>query len=307
MMSGYKEKNVIYSFILPIFNPANTLIQALEALSNQKYKNIELIVVDDSNKSNEELINQFQTKIKIIKYLKRTNSDGLDGAFNYGIKNANGDVIVMFTDDNIPDENFLLNIDKHYKNGSDCVIVRSKVINKFSLFGIYQSLYENKNYSKKKFKPHWSEGFSVKKKVLISVGAYENVGVHGGNDNILSQKIENQFKVVRDFTIKMYHYAPSSLNEFYNQQIQRGSAGPQHDLLFLKRGKPIIILKYILKFIKFSIIIFSQIFVFIQSLNLIRFSEKINLGNFFKIYLCLNLKKIINTYAEITTIIKFFK
>ena len=40
MMSGYKEKNVIYSFILPIFNPANTLIQALEALSNQKYKNI---------------------------------------------------------------------------------------------------------------------------------------------------------------------------------------------------------------------------------------------------------------------------
>ena len=41
MMSGYKEKNVIYSFILPIFNPANTLIQALEAfIDSKEYKEI---------------------------------------------------------------------------------------------------------------------------------------------------------------------------------------------------------------------------------------------------------------------------
>ena len=37
----------------------------------------------------------------------------------------------------------------------------------------------------------------------------------------------------------MHHRAPESLKEFYLQQIQRGSAGPQFDFMFHKNQKVI--------------------------------------------------------------------
>ena len=45
----------------------------------------------------------------------------------------------------------------------------------------------------------------------------------------------------------MHHRAPESLKEFYLQQIQRGSAGPQFDFMFHKKSKSYILIKYILK------------------------------------------------------------
>ena len=35
----------------------------------------------------------------------------------------------------------------------------------------------------------------------------------------------------------MHHRAPETLIEFYSQQIQRGSAGPQFDYLYYKNQK----------------------------------------------------------------------
>ena len=43
---------------------------------------------------------------------------------------------------------------------------------------------------KKNYKPKWSEGFSAKKKCLVEVGLYPNIGIDGGNDNLLSESLE---------------------------------------------------------------------------------------------------------------------
>ena len=306
MLHDNKINNIKYSFILPIINPPESLHEALNAIANQSYKNIELIVIDDSKFSNKEIINKFRDKIPEIKYFNRDKSDGLDGAFNYGIVNSSGDVIIMFTDDNIPEPNFVIKINDHYNKGFECVIVRSYVVNKFIIFACYQSLYENKNYADKNYKPHWSEGFSAKKETLIDVGMYSNAGVLGGNDNILSAKIEKKYKVIRDFSIRMNHKAPENFNDFFNQQMQRGIAGPQHELYYLKKSKLFVSIKYFVKLLKFFLIFISQIFIIIESLILIKYSEKISFKNFLKIYFCTNLKKMINTYGEVLTILKHY-
>ena len=137
---------------------------------------------------------------------------------------------------------------KIYNEGFDFVIGRSKVLNSDSIFALYQSCYENHNYNKKNFKPKWSEGFSVKKKCIEDVGLYEDIGINGGNDNMLSEKLERKYKVKRDFNLIMHHRAPDNFKELFDQQIQRGSAGPQFDLLFLKKSKIFIFSKYLTKF-----------------------------------------------------------
>ena len=59
------------------------------------------------------------------------------------------------------------------------------------------------------------EGFSVKKECIENVGMYANIGIDGGNDNMLSEKLEKKFRVKRDFNLVMHHRAPESLKEFY--------------------------------------------------------------------------------------------
>ena len=96
----------------------------------------------------------------------------------------------MATDDNLPEINFLDKLNKIYNEGYDFVIGRSKVSNFNNFFALYQSSYENYNYSLKNYKPKWSEGFSVKKECIENVGMYANIGIDGGNDNMLSEKLE---------------------------------------------------------------------------------------------------------------------
>ena len=136
------KKKIKYSFILPIYNPPPSIEKALKCIQHIRFRSFELIIIDDSEVTNKKILTQLK-KIKNFIYFKRKKSNGLDDAFNYGIRRANGAIIIMCTDDNLVNKNFLNQIDKHYKNGFDFVIVRSYVKNYDNLFAIHQSLYEN--------------------------------------------------------------------------------------------------------------------------------------------------------------------
>ena len=72
----------------------------------------------------------------------------------------------------------------------------------------------------------------------------------------------------------MHHRAPETLIEFYSQQIQRGSAGPQFDYLYYKKSKIFIFSKY---FIKASICFFNsiiQIYYLYLSFYIIKYEKK---------------------------------
>jgi glycosyltransferase involved in cell wall biosynthesis len=293
-----------YSFILPIYNPRNSLVTVLKKYKDLSYNNFELILVDDSDYNAFKELELDKLEIKNLKYFHRRKKDGLDAAFNFGISACTGEIIVMATDDNLPHKNFLNILNSIYNQGYDFVIGRSKVINSDNIFAVYQSSYENYNYNKDDYKPKWSEGFSVKKECLIEVGLYPNVGINGGNDNLLSEKLEKKFKVKRDFSLIMHHRAPETLDEFYSQQLQRGSAGPQFDYMYFKKPRIYIILKYIIKSMLFLFNFVSQFYFIYLSFLFFTNNDRKNVKYFFKILISINMRYLFHSCGEIISLKK---
>jgi len=88
------------SIIVPIYNCAPFIGQTLSAILNQKYKNIEVILVNDGSTDN--LLNHIETflKDKRLKYHYQENQ-GAAAARNKGIENATGKYIAFCDCDDV--------------------------------------------------------------------------------------------------------------------------------------------------------------------------------------------------------------
>ncbi|OQA03858.1 MAG: GalNAc(5)-diNAcBac-PP-undecaprenol beta-1,3-glucosyltransferase [Planctomycetes bacterium ADurb.Bin401] len=92
------KKNV--SIIVPTHNRPQTLARALDSISRQTYKSIEVIVVNDGGCDVQDIINAFSEKIE-IKYFIHQTSKGPGAARNTAIENAGGKYITYLDDDDI--------------------------------------------------------------------------------------------------------------------------------------------------------------------------------------------------------------
>jgi len=90
----------LVSVIIPTYNRVNSLTDSLTSITNQTYKNIELIVVDDNSSDNtKEII--FSLEIPNLKFLTHEKNLGAPAARNTGIKNCTGDFIAFMDDDDM--------------------------------------------------------------------------------------------------------------------------------------------------------------------------------------------------------------
>ena len=86
------------SIITPTYNSAKTILYNLESISNQTYKNIEHIIVDNfSSDKTKEIIKKYKNK-NLRFYQKKTN---IYEAMNYGIKMSKGKIIGIIGSDDI--------------------------------------------------------------------------------------------------------------------------------------------------------------------------------------------------------------
>jgi len=86
------------SIIIPTYNYAQYICEAIESVLNQTYKDFEIIVVDDGSTDNtKEVIKPYLNKIK---YIYQQNS-GPSAARNRGIKEAKGEYIAFLDADDI--------------------------------------------------------------------------------------------------------------------------------------------------------------------------------------------------------------
>ena len=92
-----KDKNILFSVIIPTYNRAHLISQAIESILAQTYPVWELIIVDDGSTDNtREVVNKYQDKR--IKYFFKKNEER-SIARNYGISKASGDYISFLDDD----------------------------------------------------------------------------------------------------------------------------------------------------------------------------------------------------------------
>lgn len=99
--------NIKFSIIIPAYNAEKYIMNALESIKNQIYKNLELIIVDDGSTDNtSSIINKFidENKTMDIKTVRIENS-GPAHARNIGLELASGDYFCFLDSDDFLDEN----------------------------------------------------------------------------------------------------------------------------------------------------------------------------------------------------------
>ena len=99
--------NKLVSIIVPCYNHAEFLDEALHSVLNQTYENWECIVVNDGSPDNtKEVATKWCERDKRFQYLEKKNG-GLSSARNAGIAMSKGEYILPLDADDILDESFL--------------------------------------------------------------------------------------------------------------------------------------------------------------------------------------------------------
>lgn len=94
--------NNLVSIITPSYNSAKYIAETIESVQSQTYTNWEMLIVDDASSDNtEQVINQFQSTDKRIRFFKLTQNSGSGVARNVGIENALGDYMTFIDADDI--------------------------------------------------------------------------------------------------------------------------------------------------------------------------------------------------------------
>ncbi|WP_167373122.1 glycosyltransferase family 2 protein [Halorubrum ezzemoulense] len=111
------------SVIIPTYNRPDLLLDAVESVIKQTYKNIELIVVDDNSDQNIQNIveNNMSGYSKSIEVLTHNKNMGQNQARNTGIKKSSGEYIALLDDDDVWKEEKIEKQVKKFKQCSDCV------------------------------------------------------------------------------------------------------------------------------------------------------------------------------------------
>ena len=93
------------SVIIPAYKSQDVILNCLNSVCNQTYKNLEIIVVlKDSGDKTAEIIQKLNDpRIKVI---KQNDDSGAGGARNIGLKSAHGDWIGFVETDDVIDLNF---------------------------------------------------------------------------------------------------------------------------------------------------------------------------------------------------------
>jgi len=99
-MKEINTKQPLVSVIMPTYNHAQFIGEAIDSVLNQTYNNLELIIIDNYSKDNTaEIVASY--KDDRIKYLKFKNNGVIAASRNYGIKHSQGEYIAFLDSDDM--------------------------------------------------------------------------------------------------------------------------------------------------------------------------------------------------------------
>ena len=189
------NKNLKISIITINYNNHYGLEKTIESVKNQKYKNIEYILVDGNSSDNSHCIIKKNKKIfKKIVFKKR---QGIYSAINIGLKYAKGDIISLLHSGDIYSNSSVLDFvsKKFNKNKIDCLIGGTRIFkDKLVYRKYYLEKFEKKNLIFGMSPPHLSTFIS--KEISKKIGPYD-----------INFKIASDFNFfVKLFKIKNLNY-----------------------------------------------------------------------------------------------------
>ncbi|MEO0788801.1 MAG: glycosyltransferase [Bacteroidota bacterium] len=185
-----------YSVIIPVYNRPDEMAELLDSLSRQRFKDFELVVVEDgSTKSSEKVIDQYKDRLE-IQYFQKPNS-GPGDSRNYGMARAKGEYLVFFDSDCLIPEHYFEAVEEALTNrqldaygGPDAAhssfTVTQKAINYAMTSFFTTGGIRGKELNLDKFTPR-SFNMGISRTVYEKVGGYGDV--HPGEDPDWSYRI----------------------------------------------------------------------------------------------------------------------
>lgn len=135
----------LVSVVIPCYNGEKYIKRCLDSISIQKYKNIEVVLVDDgSTDKTKEIVQEISKGYSFsIKYYEKENG-GVSSARNFGFSKVNGKYILLLDIDDTIEEDYILEL-YNFAVENDLEIVRSghKIVDNKG------NVIEKKNYSDK--------------------------------------------------------------------------------------------------------------------------------------------------------------
>ena len=122
-------KNPLLSIIVPAYNEAESISRLIDSIVNQKFKNYELILINDGSTDNTyDIMINYSKKYNNIVVINKPNT-GRGDTRNSGIKIANGEYITFADADDYYASNFFETIIPELKNGGFELLVFNAYFN----------------------------------------------------------------------------------------------------------------------------------------------------------------------------------
>lgn len=214
-----------YSIIIPVYNRPQEVKELLSTLTEQNYKNFEVIVVEDgSDQPSKDVVENFAGILNISYFYKPNSGQGFTR--NYGYERAKGDYFIVFDSDCLIPSDYLLKVNnylsKNYLDaygGPDRAHPSFNALQKAISYSMTSAFTTGGIRGRKKhaakFHPR-SFNMGISKQVFEVTGGY--ILPRMGEDIEFSIRISNHgFKIGLIEEAFVYHKRRTSLFQFFRQ------------------------------------------------------------------------------------------
>ena len=222
-----------FSIIIPVFNRPDEIKDLIQSIVDQKYRDIEIIVIEDgSTITSSDIINSFKNKINLQYH--ETSNQGPGLARNHGVKFANAEWIIFFDSDCTIPKNYFYEVDEFLKSNTEVDFFGGpdksnksfsflqKAINYSMTSMLTTGGIRGSKYTVDKFLPR-SFNMGMKKKNFLQVGGFSSMRF--GEDLDLTYRLLSsgaKSSIIK--TAYVYHKRRNNLIGFFNQIFSSGSA-----------------------------------------------------------------------------------
>ncbi len=263
-----------FSVIVPAYNAETNLPTLLDSLSNQRYKDFEVIVIDDcSQDGTSQIVRSYHCNL-----IQLSENHGPAYCRNIGAKNACGEILVFTDSDCCVNHNWLKKIQKNFFQNDTEAIMGRLVLRPSTFIGDSISALGFPGGGAVGFDKIWKVdqnsftdslstcNCAIKKNIFWKIGGFdESFPFPGGEDSFLAYNLRrSNYRIKYCSDVLTYHEARDSIPNFLKWQFRRGissyifskKVSRKKDFLSLRMWSTVNIIKHYWKDKKFPLVIF---------------------------------------------------
>ncbi len=220
-----------FSLIVPVFNRPDEVEELLLSLSEQTFKDFELIIVEDGSKIDcKSEVEKYYDKLNIKYYYKKNEKPAI--ARNYGVERASGEYVVFVDSDCILPPDYFEKVNKNLSaedtdiyGGPDAANPSFNSTQKAISYSMTSFLTTGNIRGGEKVDKFYPRSFNLglKKSIFDEMGGFPITKMHPGEDMVFAiELIKRGYKTKLFKGCFVYHKRRNTLASFFKQVFRFG-------------------------------------------------------------------------------------